>query len=262
MNKRPVTLEEMHELQLGMMDSIHDYCTRHGLRYSLGGGTLLGAIRHKGFIPWDDDIDIMMPRPDYDKFIAGFAGNYEHYKLQHMGNTKGYHLLFAKIFDDRTVLTEPGLNNGVYIDIFAIDGLPSWEQLPEYYQLYKKYKYVVRMTRYPWSSLNYKEQAYIILHFYRFIVPRCIRLRQLNTLLRSHDFDTAQVAGCITGTYGEKEFMDADVFRDYIDVQFENRTYRAIAAYDAYLTKHYSDYMQLPPEEKRHTHHEFECWWK
>ena len=130
--KRKVTLEEMRDLQLAMMDKIHEFCVERGIRYSLGGGTLLGAVRHKGYIPWDDDIDIMLPRPDYERFLKEFDGVYPNFKVLHLNNDRTYPYLFAKVYDSRTLLVECRATMGVYIDVFPIDGLPLKAELPKY----------------------------------------------------------------------------------------------------------------------------------
>lgn len=277
MEKRIVTLEEMHQLQLLMLDNFHEFCMRNGLRYSLGGGTLLGAVRHKGFIPWDNDADIMMPRPDYDRFVKEYEGYCKYYKIQHQNNTKRYHLLFAKIYDCRTTLVQPGLVNGVFIDVFAIDGLPDWNEIPKFYNRFCKLKYSLRFYYFPWRIISFKdanlatytkrfisnckEICFKLLHFYRFVVPIKKRVREIDEMLHLYNFDTSNVAGCITGAYGKKEIMDAYVFKHYVEIDFAGRKYQAIAAHDAYLTQHYGDYMQLPIEEKRFGHQNFECWW-
>lgn len=79
---KPITTHELRKIQIEILKSIHNYCQENNLRYSLAYGTLLGAVRHKGFIPWDDDIDIMMPRPDYEQFLKGYRGYNEFYQVQ------------------------------------------------------------------------------------------------------------------------------------------------------------------------------------
>ena len=101
--KKTIIMEELRAIQLDILDKIHAFCTERGIRYSLGGGTLLGAVRHKGYIPWDDDIDIMLPRPDYDRFLKEFEGKYAELNLQYYGNDITCCIPFAKVYDNRTV---------------------------------------------------------------------------------------------------------------------------------------------------------------
>lgn len=119
---KEMTLQELHEVQLAMLDAVDNYCRLNHLRYSLGGGTLLGAVRHHGYIPWDDDIDIMMPRPDYEKFMRYFK--HEYYKLYDYRTDDTCGFSFAKLIDTRTIVQEYTITYSVFIDIFPIDGLP------------------------------------------------------------------------------------------------------------------------------------------
>ena len=130
---REIDLETLKTLELALLKQVHDICVAENLRYSLGGGTLLGAVRHKGFIPWDDDIDIMMPRPDYEKFIDYCKNHETPFAVKSHETDKSFVDLSAKIYNPDTVLIDEdiaGSNDGigVYIDLFIIDGLGNTEK--------------------------------------------------------------------------------------------------------------------------------------
>lgn len=260
---REVTLQEMHQLQLRMLDCIHEYCINNNIRYSLGGGTLLGAIRHKGFIPWDDDVDIMMSRPDYERFLQGFQGKYQHCVLQHWRKTKDYPFFFAKVYDDRTILQERIWCTGVYIDVFPIDGLPPVKEQRKYWRRYLRKFMLTGIQFTPFRRMSLKLKLFAIATFpIRLLVPERIFKENVESFLLNYDFETSECTGCAVGSYGMAEYMGRDTFKKYIDVEFEGRSYKAIADYDKYLTLHYGDYMQLPPIEKRKSRHNFQSWWK
>ena len=256
-----IDIDGMRSIQLGILDAVHAFCKERGLSYSLGGGTLLGAVRHKGYIPWDDDIDIMLPRPDYERFIREFDGYRENLSMQNYGNDPHCYIMFTKVYDNRTVLEEDDLlRNGVAIDVFAVDGLPSEEDLVIYHRrMARTYRRIYRATRL-YSYTPWQEVKHFLKQIYR--TSRSKNIKKLERLLSKYDFETSDYAGAITGAYGKKEHMPASTFRSYVTLPFEGREYMAIADYDTYLTKLYGDYMQLPPEDKRHSHHPFKAWWK
>lgn len=264
MKGKELTLEEIREIQLNILTSIHNICEKYGIRYSLGGGTLLGAVRHQGYIPWDDDIDIMMPRPDYERFLELYSEEGE-YVVQDCHNDETYFYPFAKVYDQRTFLQELVVRSGVYVDVFPIDGLPVKEKTEEYY---KKLINIVYKEIY-YSSKTYKIRdgnRYILYAKYllkRILSPkRRIALQHLDNLVHSYEFDESEYAGSICGRYGVKEHMPLDVFQHYIKLSFEGHYYNAIENYDSYLKAHYGDYMQLPPIEKRVSNHINKVYWK
>lgn len=276
MSRHTLTSAEMREIQLGILDAIHTFCQERGLRYSLGGGTLLGAVRHQGYIPWDDDIDIMLPRPDYERLLKEFpAAGHPHYSIHNYRTDKSYFQCFTKICDDRTVLEEYGLHNGrlrllyktgVNVEVFPVDGLPEPESMGIYMQeLNECIAHLCNATRYRYFNVWQKLKHQIKLLIYRHVSIRLKKSRSesiiaLEDHLMSHEFDTSGYAGAITGIYGLREQMPAEIFRHYTRLPFEGREYMAISDYDAYLTKHYGDYMQLPPKEKRQTDHIFRAY--
>lgn len=260
--KREVTLAEMREIQLDILRKVHKFCIEHSLRYSLGGGTLLGAIRHKGYIPWDDDIDIMMPRPDYTRFLQEFEGVYSHLSLQHFGNDITCWIPFAKVYDNRTYLRERYQQSGVYIDVFPIDGLPKQEKINAFI---KKYNYLLyRIIKTTPVHLVTKTYLTTIKYYIKrlLFLGRNEYLHQFFVLVNENPFDTSENAGAICGVYGEKEIMRKDIFESFISVPFEGGKYMAIKEYDKYLKQHYGDYMSLPPKEKQVSHHEYKAYWR
>ena len=263
--KKEITLDELRELQLNILDKIHEFCINSHIRYSLGGGTLLGAVRHKGYIPWDDDIDIMLPRPDYERFLKEFEGKFDWLKLQHYKNDDTYYFPFAKVYDTRTVLIEEGAINGIYVDVFPIDGLPDEKGLSEYYNQFRRYVLMLCKTNkyYKFQIGHNRYFLYIKYLLKRILYPnRKDIIKRLEALYRRYSFDESYYAGAIVGRYAEKEHMEKSVFTKYVKVAFENHHYNCIADFDEYLRKHYGDYMQLPPVEKRVSNHEFIAYWK
>ena len=129
---KEIGLEELKCIQLDLLQKTAEFCENNGIRYFLCGGTLIGAIRHHGYIPWDDDIDISMPRPDYDKFIKIFNKPENYYQVIDMSNNSKYGFPFAKVHDTRTLVNELQYSRdsfGVYIDIFPIDGVGEDKQV-------------------------------------------------------------------------------------------------------------------------------------
>lgn len=259
-----IHIQELREIQLDILDKVHTFCVERNIRYSLGGGTLLGAVRHKGYIPWDDDVDIMLPRPDYDRFLREFDSIYSHLNIQNAFTDPEYVLPFSKIIDNRTVLIERTSDNntlksGVYIDVFPVDGLPSEKEL---YRFCRKLHNWGRAVLYTSPSNTIVGKYPVLKKIYPFFISHEKAVCKMEKFISSFDFENAMFAGAISGRYGQKEHMYADIFRNYSDIDFEDRIYRCISAYDAYLTKHYGDYLKFPPKEMQVRNHNFRAWWK
>jgi len=260
-----VNIKEMRDIQMDILRSVDSFCKANSLRYSLSGGSMLGAVRHKGYIPWDDDIDIMMPRPDYDVFVKTYKSDVD--LVVDFEKEESYRETFVKIYRKGTLMVDDLLGRGdfgINIDLFPIDGVPS-EGSVEYVQ----------------EALEMKEKIARFCPFYKamtsgkikwmmkYWLKRILYLQSSSVLsLKSefHDqlcsvpFETSPLAGVILGSYGVREIVDKGVFLEYEEFPFEDGSFMGLKRYDEYLGSIYGDYMKLPPEEKRVTHHHYKVY--
>ncbi len=258
-----IDLTELKNIELNILKYVHNVCTENGLRYFLCGGTLLGAIRHKGFIPWDDDIDIAMPRDDYEELLNLLNDNKKYIMLN--PNNEGYYNNFAKIIDSDTELTHAGVlpikNLGVFIDVFPIDGMPDNES--EYNSHFLKlHKLRKRINSFAVPKPKIRKNMY--LYFKKMWIYFDNKRRDLKTmqnkyveLAKKYEYDSSNMVYMSGGAYGKLEMFPKNWVDDYIDVEFEGYMFKGIKQYDKYLRKLYGEYMELPPEEKQKTHHYF-----
>lgn len=254
----------------GCLQQFITLCEEHRLTYYCVGGTAIGAVRHQGLIPWDDDIDVAMPRPDYDRFL-------ELCKRQDLGDyelatpeRKGYPCHFAKLCDRRTTLIEKRdvpCVYGLYIDIFPIDGTaPDMAEAKRLLRKYKQWnnKLDAALTRHTlrqylalalkpkeWGRMAVQTAAVII---GRERVRRYI-IHRLDSMARQYDYTTATLVANYDGAYREREIFPKAWTDTLCDKPFEHLTVKLPGNYDAYLKNIYTDYMQLPPVEQRVCHH-------
>ncbi len=264
---KEISLNEKKSIMLSMMTELHDFCEENKITYFLTGGSLLGAIRHNGYIPWDDDIDICLPRKDYDRLISTFASFSGNVSIRSIANTKGYMWPMAKAVDNRTLLIESKREvkgMGVYIDIFPLDNLP------DDYELAKKYtkkvcrvkkaitlKYLrLRKGRSPFKNLA------VILLKALCLVPTKWFIKKIDRLSRKYEnVDTKYVCN-LSGAWGIREISEKANFAYGLKHAFENKEFNIPVGYDRYLTDVYGDYMTPPPPEKQISHHDSIVYWR
>lgn len=264
---KKIELTELKKILLDVMDDIHDFCERHGLTYYLSGGTLLGAIRHNGFIPWDDDIDIHMPRPDYDKFMQLYPKEGKNVLYEHCIN-ENYKYPFAKLCKKNTKLIErdadSGVDMGIYVDIFPLDALGNSEA--EAKKLMKKLL--------PYVNLNlsllvnqWRDHVSFVKNFAIWNLHNVALmmgghkklLKKIDKIIRTYDYDTSAYVGEFIDEVQYKRITDKKLLGVRYLHDFEDRQYYIPAGYDKILTDFYGDYMTPPPPEKQVLTHGFEA---
>lgn len=265
--KKQLSLDEIKQVELQILIEFRRICNELGLRYYLSGGTLLGAVRHKGFIPWDDDIDLAMPRGDFNKLIE-FSRNYQNFTYKFLFFSKSGELLpYAKFVNVKTHIdakyAEDEMQQHLWLDIMPMDGLP--EDLNEVAEIYKKAEYYRKIIGLCNAKLGegksaVKKLAKYVLKPLALIYGKDRAIANLNKLAMKYDYDSAKYVGAITwGLYGESEKMlKADIDKGH-QVTFENEQFSSFSCWDSYLTALYKNYMQLPPMEKR-INHEMIAW--
>ena len=179
-------IQELRQIQMGILDEVHRFCESHNLRYFLSSGTLIGAVRHKGYIPWDDDIDIYMPRKDYEEFLQIYHDENGVYRAINPQVESHYYYTFAKVVDLRTKMVETeteGYEIGVYMDIFPVDYVPDDVQERERVFRQKKLLYKIRRCKISKSNPLQSRLAYIVYRCWPMSVKRIERkIRQLIVL--------------------------------------------------------------------------------
>lgn len=265
---KELSIAELKQIAFNVLCKVRDVCEAQKIRYFLDGGTLLGAVRHGGFIPWDDDIDICMPRPDYERFIDYCQNNDTEFKVISNKTDKRFTELFAKAYDPNTVCEERYVNKnkaeyGVYVDIFPVDGLgndtDSALRLLHKSRFKRSLLVATNWQKYFKSRTRkwYVEPIRFIFYLFSKFFNQQKLIRKIERIYIEQDFDKSQKVGVVCGCYGDKEVMDRSVYDDRIDIIFEKETFSAMKKHDEFLTNLYGDYMKLPPENKRVSHHTF-----
>lgn len=269
---KEMMLSDVLSLQLSILQRVDRFCRENSIPYTVDGGTCIGAVRHHGYIPWDDDIDIAMTRPNYERFIRSFNGYDNNLEVYAPELNWNYYAPYANVCDKRTILVEGsnghnGMDIGVKIDVFPIDGVAS--DINEYHRNNRRIAFL-------WNALYIKRAVlektkYSCRSMYiKFLIKRAILSfisyasiqKSIRRLALKHPFENSEFVEDFIFPWPHDVRCPRRAFEDYMDVPFENISVSIIKGYDEYLSRLYGDYMTLPPEEKRVAHHGFKAYWK
>lgn len=268
-------LEEIKKIEFDILQNVANFCEENNIRYYLAYGTLLGAVRHKGFIPWDDDIDIVMPRPDYIKFIQLYSlkKNCDFYVLSTTETNPNHMYTFAKVFDIRTDKIEKGIIykenslRGLDIDIFPIDGLPDNIKCYNRFKLHQKKLFSAFLI----SRIKFVKSNSVIKNILKYmgltlfhIIGTTTFIKLINKRAMKFNFDDSKYIGCNVSFFSinRERFLKYD-FAKPIKMQFEGASFFVPSSYHEYLSVLYGDnYMQLPSKDKQETHHLYQAYWR
>ena len=266
---KQIDVEELKKLQVGILDCFDAFCKKNSINYWIDYGTLLGAIRHKGFIPWDDDVDITMLRKDYEKAAQIFnIQEGGRYVFQTPSNDKDTCYPFGKLIDTSTILYEygeAGIKTGVYMDVFVYDNSPDDEKTVR--RIFKKRDFLGRIRRLQLpmrkevagtKRIAYKIGAAVLKPISRGVINRA-----LDRNARQFENRETENVSTFADPYDPTYFcVEKSIFQDLIEVEFEGKLYPAPRKYDYWLGVLYGNYMELPPVEKRVHQHSFEAFYK
>lgn len=268
-----VTPEQQPKWNAIIVDVLREFikiCEEHNLTYFCGGGTAIGAVRHHGIIPWDDDIDVYMPRPDYNKFIAlKDSLPSKKYEIVTPYDTPNYPMYFSKLCNSNTTLVEEADTPcvfGLYIDVFPLDG--TSDDLEEAKQLKEKFRRLQNKMEAISTRSTFKEYIQLLIkpsewgrfvrktwgYFFRKSYRKSI-LKQMDRICALYDFSNAKNVVVYCGVYREREIYPKSWVSSSVEFPFEGLKVKLCVGYDKYLRQFFGDYMQLPPVEQRKSHH-------
>ena len=264
---KELSLQELKDIEFNILKIFDEFCKEHGIKYYFAYGTLLGAVRYKKFIPWDDDVDLLIPREDYDRMITLFKDT-DRYKLFAYEKDQNYRFPFAKLCDMTTRKDEHSYDNGVElgvdIDLFPLD---AWDDDLE--KAKKEARYIQKNMNYLiLTKLKKPDSINPIKRFIKGCVMVFCKILGykyfINKILKA-TVKPDQKGKCYVGAkswcvYGERGIIPAEAFFDTIEIEFEGQMFPAPVGYDTYLTCLYGDYLPEPPKEKQKTHHSFKAY--
>lgn len=254
-----ISIDEKKKISVQILDVIHSFCKENGIQYFLSYGSLLGAVRHEGFIPWDDDIDICMPRPDYEKFLKIF--NSDQYQVANYRNSKYFPIPFSKVYSINTIgyiYENFNLGYGVAVDIFPLDGFPQ-KKNTFFYSRYKILNKLYCIT----ISYNPKLKSIrnSIKKIFRIILPSRNIARRIDMYVSRYNYENSNYVGNILDTRNEQK-TEKENFTGHQELNFEGKKYIVPNNYKNVLISLYGeDYMIPPPPENRGTSHVEKYYW-
>lgn len=243
-----ISFDDAKNIRLNILSEIHNFCKANNIQYSLAFGTLLGAIRHKGFIPWDDDLDIMMTRPNLERFVKEYKGNNQYEVFTNTDN-KCLVYGFARV-QDKTTCSYNGRRKmpGVNVEIYPIDGVPSsdtealdfYKGIEDFKSKEKKviliYHLMVKYGLWPFHKTPFFIKGFI---------------NDYHDYGTRYDYKTSNHVALLFGNPYKFKKFEKSIFERVVEVPFENKLFNVLIDYEVVLKAFYNDYMQLPPIEKR-----------
>lgn len=264
---KKISLIEKKKLMLSMLEELDEFCQKNNINYFLTGGTLLGAIRHNGYIPWDDDIDIALLREDYERLLSEFVSKTGYVEIINHRNKKNYIWPFAKMIHKKTLLIDNALHKsaiGVYIDIFPLDYIDaSYENAKKQVKRAGRWRRLLAIKHLEVSN----KRAYIkniVIVFARIfnIIPDRVLIEKIEKISRKYENKSESEFVCnFMGAYDVREIVERKDFDSAIKHVFEDKMFKIPIGYDDVLSRTYGDYMTLPPMEKRVGHHDTKEYW-
>ncbi|BAK48506.1 hypothetical protein CXIVA_25380 [Clostridium sp. SY8519] len=268
---RKIDIDEQKKMCAQILHYVSDFCEKHGIQYTVAYGTLIGAIRHKGFIPWDDDIDILMTREEYNKFYNLFSKEDTGiYKIVSTENSSEYPFNFMKVHDTRTVLYEENFKKsyyGIYIDIFPLDYVPSDEnerlnRISKIQKIYflEAFKIRKRAKRSNVLKTIISDIVYLFLNF----LPASFLCKMIDRMIKqcNDSSDKQYLENIASQTYYKKEKYPAKWFEKTQKMPFEDFEVNVTTEYDNVLKTVYGNYMEFPPVEQQVYRHGTTTYWK
>lgn len=265
---REIGWDEFKKIALGILINFDEVCKKNNIKYSLAYGTLLGAVRHKGYIPWDDDIDVMMSREDYIKFLGVRNEMESKYKVLALETEEQYASPLAKIVDTNTVLYQKGygagnIDLGIYVDIFVLDYVS--EVLEERRKVYKKCDFLQKIWRFCAGNPNPKHSK--IINVLRKRINRTDFAKKIaqkmNIYAQKMSVKSTILSNLLFGeTDREIDIVYKNEFEELCFYDFEGMQFLGFKNFDFHLTKWYGNYMELPPIEKRVSGHSYDVFWR
>jgi lipopolysaccharide cholinephosphotransferase len=254
--------QELHRLLMVAFKDFDRICRANGLQYYLIGGTLLGAVRHGGIIPWDDDIDVGMLRPEYERFLRVAPQQLApQYSVHSVSSDPNHVICFTKIrmADTRFVSSQEGAVSGVFVDVFPLDNAPNSHLLRRLHALVASFfLFIIRIRHGDTSSpLRYRRFLRRIAHAILRFIPRRIFMTGFQRLMQvSGDNDSTSIVN-VGGSWGyRRECWKRSYFMEYIEMSFGDAVAYVPAGWHEILTRQYGDYMTPPPEKQRADRHQ------
>ncbi len=269
---KQLTMEELKQVELDILSDFAKFCDKNRLTYFLAYGTLIGAIRHRGFIPWDDDVDVWMPRADYDRLMAIFNEQHKEGVYQAVLPTdKRSRHSFVKIIDTRTVKIEEGVSYddgllGVDIDVFPLDGQPHDEAAFDgwYNQLQKVYRGHLALIGTNDGNLLTRIKIVARRALTRMVYgTKSAILRKAARLHRQYPYETSTYVGAVESCFNfKRNRYKKEWFSKAVVAEFEGTSFKIPVGYHEILTQMYGDYMQPPSADKQAPHHRNKTYWR